>query len=162
MLNYVSNLREYTIDGLREFSKHPKKSIGLGILDFVKDYWDLGAVVLAGFAFNDYESKRFGDYRFYVGTLGGIAGAAGGVFGDLHSGVREYRFSRNMYVGGAALVAGWTNGIDVPERVKTMEKGVATLITAGAIFFEIMRRREKTRKEETIRKRSFSSSYDGF
>ena len=70
MSKYLTNLRENTVNTLRDFSEHPVNYTYSAAKDFVRDYWDTGAMVLAGFAFNDTGSEVFGAARPYLMLAG--------------------------------------------------------------------------------------------
>jgi len=54
MQNYLLNLKEQTIGGLKEFSLNDSLNSTKG---FLKDYWDLGFAVLGGYIINDHDLK---------------------------------------------------------------------------------------------------------
>lgn len=141
MRQYLSNLRENFNNGLREFSEHPLKYTYSAGKDLVKDYWDLGAMVLAGFAFNDHGSKVFGDARFPVVFASGIAG----LIGARKDPNREFR---NLYAGFASLCGFWTRGIDAPLSLELAHYGAAGLMAAGSLYMDREMRREQTARSE--------------
>ncbi len=77
MAEYLSNLREQTVNGLREFSKRPIQYTSSAVKDFIRDYWDVGAALLSAYALTDTDSKVFGDYRFHVAMASGLASMLG-------------------------------------------------------------------------------------
>lgn len=77
MAEYLSNFREQTVNGLREFSKQPIQYTSAAVKDFVRNYWDVGAALLSAYALTDTDSKVFGDYRFHVAMASGLASMLG-------------------------------------------------------------------------------------
>ena len=107
----------------------------------VKDYYDLGAMVLAGFAFNDNGSEIFGDARLPVMIFGGLAGLSG-------AGEDTNRRYRNIYAGLASLCAFWTRNLDLPLIVELENYGIAALLAFGS--FDMDRQRIKGKSLEDI------------
>jgi hypothetical protein len=102
----------------------------------VKDYWDVGAMLLAGFAFNDTGNKIFGDARFPVTIVSGIAGLKAAE-NDMN------RMSRNFYAGATSLFGFWTRGIDVPVSAEIAYYGCAALMGAGSVYMDSVRRQHR-------------------
>ena len=123
-------------NGLREFSEHPIEYPLSTIKDFAKDYWDLGAMVLAGFAFNDHGSEVFGDTRFPVMLASGLIGLGG-------AGEDTNRAFRNLYAGFASFCGFWTRGLDVPLSSELGSYGVTTLMSAASLSLDRERRRRQ-------------------
>lgn len=141
MPKYLSNLREYIVNGLREFSEHPIGYSFSAVKDFAKDYWDAGAMLLAGFAFNDYQNQVLGDFREPVMLVTGIGGLVG-------AGRSADRFTRNFFAGITSLFGFWTKGTDVPLSVEIGNLASAALIGYISLSFDMIRRR-KIKNSET-------------
>jgi len=141
MNQYLSNLRENFNNGLREFSEHPIQHSYSAVKDFVKNYWDLGAMVLAGFAFNDHGSEVFGDARFPVMLASSVAGLS-------RARNDTNRAVRNLYAGFASLCGFWTRGIDAPLSAELGNYGVAGLMSAASLYMDKKRREEQTARSE--------------
>ncbi len=110
------------------FSEHPVQYSCSVAKKFVSDYWDLGALVLAGFAFNDKGSEVFGDARVPVMltcTLAGFYGAQ-----DTN------RTVRNLYGGFASLTAFWSRGMDAPLRAELANYGLAGLLAVASLYLD--------------------------
>ncbi len=129
MKEHLSNLKENSENGLREFSKHPLEHTSYAIRDFVADYWDLGAMVLAGFAFNDYGSEIFGEARFPI-MFGSTAASLFRTRND------TARLLRNGYAGIASALGFGARGIDTPLSTEIINYTFATLSAAASLYLD--------------------------
>ena len=147
MGQYLSNLTEKFNNGLRGFSERPIQYSYSAAKDFAKDYWDLGAMVLAGFAFNDHGGEVLGGARFPVMLASGIAGL---------SRCREDadRAGRNIYAGLASLSGFWNRGLDVPLSGESANYGVGLVLSALSLYMDRKRRGRESRKAQAARSES--------
>ena len=126
---------------LKEKLNNGKRRLSEGFIRYtpseVKDYWDLGAMVLAGFAFNDNGSEIFGDARLPVMVFGGLAGLR-------EAGEDTNRGYRNIYAGLASLCVFWTRNLDLPLIVELENYGIAALFAFGSFGMDRQRIKEKS------------------
>ncbi len=130
MRQHLLYLRENFNKGVRGFSEHLIRYTPSA----VKDYWDLGAMITAGFAFNDNGSEVFGDARVPVMIISGLAGLNG-------AGADMNRGYRNLYAGFASLCAFWTRGIDSTLSIEIGNYVVSALLAVGSFDMDRQRRR---------------------
>ena len=76
-LQRLDELRSNTIQGLEEFSKNLGKYTANSVKDLIRNYWDVGAALLSAYALTDTDSKVFGDNRFPLALISGIASMLG-------------------------------------------------------------------------------------
>ena len=117
----LQDIRQYSIDGLREFSEHPTKYLikagkgfGEDVGRLVKDYWDAGVAAGSGLALTQYGNNLYGDYQLIVALLGSALSATGGFIRD-RGGIKNFlrgedyealSFGRNMFAGFSAIAIG--------------------------------------------------------
>jgi len=135
--NYIAKLSEHAINGAKEFAARPVQHMK----NFVKDYWDLGVVVLSGIAFHDIGNETFGAARGYLIAAGPIAGMIGGGACDTPD-----RVCRNLYAGLATVTALWTRGIDAPMSAEIGNYAVAGLSGAASVYMDRCRKHYNQRK----------------
>ena len=123
----TKNLLELSNDGLKDFSEHPVKYSFSAVVDFVRDYWDVGAAVLAGAAFWDL-GGAFGDAGKPLALGGLIATGLGSMKGD-------NRARRNFYAGLSSFCGSWTVEAQSGENLK-IGSYVVSLIPAIAAYLE--------------------------
>ncbi len=151
---YLEELRKDITQGLTEFSEHPVKYTTKTIGTLVRDYWDVGAAALAGFAFNDYGSEIFGEYRSHIVVFGALASIFGGGrnYGRLH---------RNAYAGLATFYYFFTRGVEgVPQGTVILNKTIGTIFGGVSVFMDYHRRRDKKRRLEKSQKEVQVSSLE--
>ena len=123
LLNLESSLNKSTIMSLKK-----------PITKFVKNYWDMGAMALAGFAFGEYGNEFFKELQFPIMFVSG--------FGSLY-GARNScdRYGRNIYAG----IAGWCcSNID-----SSLENGAWAVLFGGvSLYFDGFRRDKFIRNEK--------------
>lgn len=124
----AQKLKESTQTELKKFSEQPLQYTSKTSLNLVKDYWDVGAAILAGYALNDYGNKIFGEYRFLTVGAGILASMAGAYNND-------DRLFRNGYAGLASFAYFSPRGTNVSEFTKIGSKifglgfgGIATYL----------------------------------
>ena len=122
----LSNLMNYTVNNIKQAYS--------AVRNFVSDYWDVGAMLAAGFAFNDYHNEVLGNFRVPV-MLGGIAGM-------VRAGRSESRLTRNLFAGFASLSGFWTRGTDAPLSATIGNGASAALMGCISLYSEISRRKE--------------------
>lgn len=113
-----NNLFEHIDAGIHEFCDSPVKYSSSALIDFAKDYWDLGLVVLGGMAINKVGGEWSDMERVIAVTGGLIGGVIGGAFDDA-------RGDRNSYAGVSSFAAGLTSGYDVPLVADVLFYGIA-------------------------------------
>ena len=138
----LSSFQENLYNGLREFSDHPINHTVTATKQFVKDYWDLGAMALAGFAFNDYHNEIFGEARFPIVLIGGLTGLIG-------AGEDMDRIYRNVCAGFATFCGFWGRGTEAPLSAEIGNYGVATFWAAGSLYHDRERRRSQPSSENS-------------
>jgi hypothetical protein len=126
----------------RLLSEHPGQYTRAAVKDFVSDYWDVGAMVLAGFAVNDYGNKVFGDARFPVFVVSGAAGL-------LRSFNDTSRAYRNFSAGLASTAGFWPRGLDVSVGAEVANYATAAAFAASSLIFDKRRKSMQARVENT-------------
>jgi hypothetical protein len=150
MTQYLSNLREHTNSALKDFSVHPVKYTYHAAREFVKDYWDIGTIILAGFALSDKGNEVFGAVRPYLMIAGPIAMLMGGRGSD------DARFARNILTGVASMSAFWTRGMDSPLAAELGSYATAAFFGSGAAYIDLCRRRNKKTENSQLQNTSES------
>jgi hypothetical protein len=120
----------------------PDKGQGIysKVKEFAKDYWDLGATLTAGFAFNDYNNAVLGQLRAPIMLLGTIGGLYGGKEGSV-------RMMRNLTGGLATFTCFWGYTSDAPLIGKAIFNGIpAAVFGSGMLYADNIRREEKNKK----------------
>lgn len=141
--SYLITVKDTASQHYDLFRESPVKYTASSVGNFVKNYWDLGAMVLAGYAFNDYNNETFGEMRFPIMLASGIAGIAG-------SANSNDRLARNFYAGFASLFYFWANGIDVPDATRLGNQTVGGLMAFGsAVMDKYYRTDKKQIRQET-------------
>ena len=144
MVQYLLNLKKDFDDGLREFSEHPVKYTTKTIGDLVNDYWDMGVVVLGGFAWHDYGSEIFGQLRSPIFTAGLIAAIYGAREGP-------DRFKRNILAGASSFY--YFLGRNIPDEYLFSKLAIEGIGIVGGALSLIIHDRDR-RKKKKIRKSS--------
>lgn len=139
-MKYLHDLRDNFYNGLKEFSEHPISHVVSSTKDFVKDYWDLGAMALAILALKDIGHETFGAARFPIFFAGGYSGIRGAM-GD------ENRLYRNLCLG-FAVTSGIIRGNEISLATEILNNGWTVLATTGALFFDKEQRKEKNQCAE--------------
>ncbi|GEM_PF-2642403 len=147
--NKALGLRALAIQGIEEFSKNPLKYTSQAVTDLGKEYWDVAAALLAGYAVADTKHETFGDYRTPVAVVSSIASIIG-TFANSGKGlsVRELsdveldKFIRNTLAGFAAGFYGWSNGKDIPDSSVLPNKILALISASASVVMNSKVRRE--------------------
>ncbi len=152
--NKALEFRNNAIQGMEEFSMQPLKYSSKATVDFVKDYWDLAAAVLAGYALTDTNDRTLGDYRgpiFIGASLASLFGPDLNSFKDMFRNrvseeeMPEYaadRIRRNI-LGGLSLYL-WDKGItNVPENVALGNKILAVFFAGGSAVMDLAVRKQR-------------------
>ena len=129
--HFVNDLNQ----GIELFSKDPLHHSAETLKVAVRDYWDLCAAVLAGYAMNDYGNATLGDYRgslINLGILGSLIGSFRG----------ENRFTRNFLAGFGSLAHWWSNGIpNASEHGQALNRVTELVLLSGAWYADHLRRK---------------------
>ena len=119
------------------------KEILPAVKDFAEDYWDVGAMVLAGLAYNDDKNKIFGDLRFPIMLASGLAGLYRG---------RESnrRLFRNLSAGLAGVNGFHNKRSDSPSAGSLSDYAITGLACAAALYFDHLRIKEEREEESRL------------
>lgn len=117
----LARLKTYTAQVSEEFSRDPVKYSA----DLVKNYWDLGAAVIAALALTDTNGQIFGDSRPIITTISGAATGFGAVSRD--DAVDTSRLFRN--IGAFLAVSGYQLGEGATDKIVA---GIYALAAIGA------------------------------
>ena len=85
-LHRLDELRSNIIQGFEEFSKNLGKYTANSVKDLIRNYWDVGAALLSAYALTDTDSKVFGDNRFPLALVSGLASMLGA-----HGSIKNWR-----------------------------------------------------------------------
>ena len=85
-LHRLEQLKRNTIQRLEEFANHPAIYTATSVKDLVRDYWDVGAALLSAYALTDTDNKVFGDNRFPLALVSGLASMLGA-----HGSIKNWR-----------------------------------------------------------------------
>ena len=127
------------MNGLSEFSQHPISYTYSANRDFVKDYWDLGTVLFAGYALGDkFGDNHFDDFGLLIGITGAYIGTAMGPNGSTP------RLARNTAAYFASI--GYFSPLMSHEDVslQTGAKLFTGFMATLALIGEIGRKKEKS------------------
>ena len=114
-----------------------------------RNYWDVGAMILAGFALSDYHNEILGSLREGVAVVAGITGLIGGGFkGD------ENRFHRNVAVGIASWAGFYCLGLETPLNADIGKYGAAGIMAEISLIFDSKRRRNAKNSAEIVNSNS--------
>ena len=150
---YASHIGERASEEFQQFAAHPLKYTGNAAWNFVKNYWDMGAAMLTGFAWMDYQAQvtsallHSQELGLRVNTMCMVLPAIASLIGAGLHGMKEYdqggdRFLRNLAACFATGFHFYNLGVEEsrPAWTQSAHDAIALFFLSGGYVLDQARR----------------------